>query len=92
MSSISEGQEIEQNQIEKDIQQVVDEFNEWNMKEEKDPNQIDEFVKRMKQLVDEIKKIQEETGSCPTNSEFLTNLLTISLVLNSYKTNGFSQE
>ena len=77
----------ELNEIEQRIQTTINEFNEWNTSIEKDMNQVDVYVNKMKELIAEIKNIQNESGTCPTSSEFLTNLLTISLVLNSYKSN-----
>ena len=80
-------EEREMNEIEIEIQTAINSFNEWNAIEQKDMNKVDEFVKILKELIIKIKSIQAETGACPTSSDYLTNLLTISLVLNSYKSN-----
>ena len=73
--------EIEPDQIEKKITEFIEQFNEWNSNETKEEKQLDEYVKKMKKLIDITKKVQIENGSCPINSETLTNLLKTFLLM-----------
>ncbi|KAL7712818.1 Uncharacterized protein QTN25_005582 [Entamoeba marina] len=76
------------NEIDKKVNDFITSFNDWNQSVEKDNSKVDEFIKNIKDMIDEIKAHQKQTGNYPTTSEHLTNLLTISLMLHSQKTNA----